>query len=180
MGGEAITLAGFTGSGKTHFCKSYALLRENVLVFDVNNEYNLPEWDISKKWEGGRFRYTGMNFNAFLSCISGIDSNGALIKKILNTNIICEDASGFMKGQIGKNAMQIFQGKRHSNNNYFFLYHAVELVPRDIYRFTNKFVLFAVNETPKQIGKRFLALEQAAIKLNLSKEKYKKIIVKLQ
>lgn len=180
MGGEAITLAGFTGSGKTHFCKQYALLRENVLVFDVNNEYDLPEWDINKKWEGGRYRYTGMNFGAFLSCIADIDDNGGLIKHIKNTNIVCEDASGFMKGQIGKLAMQIFQGKRHSNNNYFFLYHAVELVPRDIYRFTNKFVLFSVNETPKQIEKRFPALGGAALKLSQSREKYKKIIIKLQ
>ena len=178
MGGLAITITGFTGTGKTYFCKQHAL-RGNCLVFDINNEYDLPEIDETKPFTGGQFRYTGMDFKEFLNII---EQNG--VRKVNNCNIVLEDCSGFMKGQIGARALQIFQAKRHTNNNYFFIYHAVELVPKDIYRFSNMFVLFPTNESVQQISKRFPILERPAIELKQLKQKYPngfhKKIIKLQ
>lgn len=174
MGGKAITICGFTGTGKTTFAKQLTSGRD-CLVFDVNNEYkDLEEIDPLQKWTGGRYRYTGMDFKEFLYIIQ--DSEG---RNVVNCDIILEDCTGFMKGQAGSKALQIFQAKRHTNNNYYFIYHAVEAVPRDIYRFTNIFVLFYTNETIKQISKRFPALEAAAgwvhHKYKVSKH-FKKII----
>lgn len=186
---KALTICGFTGTGKTYFCKSVALMRENVIVFDVNNEYNdLPELDLTVPYDGGKFRYTGMNFKKFINIIQDAETEE---RNIYNTNIVLEDCSGFMKGQIGEHAMKIFQAKRHTNNNYFFLYHAVELVPKDIYRFTNTFILFKTNETIEQISKRFPALKMAAYQVDKdfrmrnnynhdSPKRFPKQIIKLQ
>jgi hypothetical protein len=188
---KAIIITGFTGSGKTMFCKTIALTRENVLVFDINNEYELPEIDLNKPYTGGRYKYTGMNFNKFMAYICEYTKDGDQIRKVYDTNIVLEDCSGFMKGQIGKYNIQTFQAKRHTRNNYFFLYHAVELIPKDIYRFTNTFVLFNTNESLEQIEKRFPVLKGAAFKVKKEHantrylrdgdpKKYPKIITQLQ
>lgn len=158
---KAIIVCGFTGTGKTFLTKKIALKRKNVIVFDINNEYDLPILDTSKKYEGGQFRYTGLDFKKFLEVIQTKSGE----RKVFNTNIILEDCSGFMKGQVGSQALQIFQAKRHTGNNFFFLYHAVEMIPKDIYRFTNVFIYFNTNETIQQINKRFPAIAHGAFKV---------------
>lgn len=174
MGGKAITIAGFTGSGKTYFAKA-ATEQNNLLVFDINNEYDLPEVPANGFTGEGRYRYTGMNFANFLDIIE-LDGK----RRVQNCSIIFEDMSGFLKGKAGQRFLQIVQAKRHTNNNYYFIFHSTELVLRDIYRFTNYFVLFRTQDTIKETAKRFPRLEQAAIKVARNNQKYYKEIIKLQ
>lgn len=143
MNGKLFAVIAATGQGKTSKIKS--LTRTGGLyVFDVQNEYRELEEDFKRPFPS-RVRHIEANISDFLdNCL-----------KIKNSNIICEEATGFFSGNIGKKAKRVFLSKRHNNNNYFLIFHSIGSVPKQIRQFIDVVILFKTIESEKEVESSF-------------------------
>lgn len=158
-------IIGMTQQGKSRFtktCIGYAedgrkinpRAQNNCFVFDVNNEYTwLPMERADENLT--QSRYFG-DFNTFV--------NKCAIKR--NNNIVFEEATGYLKGNVGKKITQLIIGKAHTKNNYFLLFHTINSVPPEIIGVCNYVILFKTMDEPKNIKKsmNFLIPQAAWIK----------------
>jgi hypothetical protein len=133
-------IIGMTGQGKSTFVKNHAIKDKRCFVFDVNNEYQYLPMDE----KAPQARYFG-DYKYFLQ----------LCKAKTKTNIIFEEATGFLKGAQGKDIRSLIIAKRHTQNNYFFIFHSVQSVPPDIYLLANYVILFKTNDNPDTIKKKY-------------------------
>lgn len=138
-------LIAHTGQGKTTFAKRLSA-PANTLVFDVNNEYK----DYPRNTTG--------DFDNFLQ----------QVMKTTDKNIIFEEATGFLAGRTGAEVKRIVINKRHTNNNYIFLFHSIADVPPFLFRLSNYVILFktadtvqGVKEKEPKLLKPFLELQRA-------------------
>lgn len=148
---NCIVIIGMTQQGKSPFTKQ--LIRDeakNCLVFDYNNEYGKtdkygkPGMNLSNNILDARCRYTGTDFAHFLE----------IAKKKRNSNIVFEEATAFLKGQIGRNVLQLVIGKAHTRNNYIFIFHSIRTVPPGLLDLTDTVVLFRTNDNFDFVKKR--------------------------
>lgn len=150
-----------TGQGKSYFTKN-AIKNKNCFVFDVNNEYDWLPFEADNDGGYTVSRYFG-DFNTFLNKVE--------LKR--NSNIIFEEATGFLKGQVGKRMVRIIIGKRHTKNNIFLLFHSINSVPPAISDICNYVVLFKTMDMPNNIKKSmsFVAAQCAWLKSQPDKTK---------
>lgn len=150
MSGLLILVIGFTGKGKSTFVKK-SVEGKRQLIFDLNDEYKHLKYDNTLT----QSRFIG-KYEDFVKVASN--------KK--NTHVIVEDATGFFRGRASSDTMQMLVKKRHTGNNYYFLFHGVNLVPKDIISLTNVIVLFKTNDILKDVQKKFPLIQKQFIELN--------------
>lgn len=160
-----ITVIGATGQGKTTLVNKM-IEGKNQYVFDVNNEYkNLP--DDRQKFVS-QMRNVDMDIKRFISNCS----------RLRNTNIVFEDATGFLRGRQGEQMARLMVAKRHTNNNYIILFHSINRVPPEIMEMSNFVLLMRTRDNANVIQQKFdnEQLTEAFLKLqNLPKFSYIKI-----
>lgn len=162
--GKLYLLIGFTGSGKSVLTRKL-IDKNNHLVFDINNEYNLPT---DNKLPKSRF-------------IGDYEDFVQLATKKKNTFVVFEDATGFFDGRIDKETRRLIVKKRHQNNNYLFLFHSIHQVPKGIILHTNYVVIFKTNDTIIDVERKFPKFVDAFKKVNSADTpNFKPVILKLQ
>lgn len=153
-----ILIIGGTGQGKSHYTNTQLLLndvkkvngRDNYFitprsrkqyVFDINNEYQLPD---------------DFNTRPFMRNKNCDDKQFILnCKKITGTNIVFEDASGFLRGKQSKEIIRLIVQRRHSNNNFIILFHSINRVPPELLEYCNYIILFKTGDNLKDIDTKF-------------------------
>ena len=154
-----IIIVGGTGQGKSTFVNKNLLKNQikknqfnkdvfclspasrNQYIFDINNEYILPDDSVLRP----HMRNVNCDDKQFIN-------NCAQVK---NTNIVFEDASGFLRGKQSKQVARLIVGRRHTNNNYIILFHSINRVPPELMEYCNYFVLFKTNDNLKDIDQKF-------------------------
>lgn len=135
------TVVGHTGQGKSTWTKKF-VSNTNHYVFDVNNEYGyLPDDNVIRP----QMRNTTLNMATFVK-------NAAMLK---GTNIVFEDATGFLRGRQSEDFARLLIGKRHSKNNYILLFHSVNRVPPEIMEMTNFLILFKTIDNVRLVEQKF-------------------------
>lgn len=141
--GNLFLIIAHTGQGKTTFVKKNFPFNSSI-VFDVNNEYSEYVRDKSG------------NFDEFLNTV----------EKTKDKNLIFEEATGFLEGKTSTRMKRIVINKRHTNNNYIFLFHSIADVPPFLFRLANFVVLFktadiltAVKDKEPKLIQPFLRLQ---------------------
>lgn len=178
-----ILIVGGTGQGKSHYTNKNLLCNDirkvnnkdvyfqcskskRQYIFDINNEYNLPPDNLISPF----MRHTQCDDKKFIeNC-----------KKITNTNIVFEDASGFLRGKQSKEIARLIVQRRHSNNNYIILFHSINRIPPELLEYCNYIILFKTGDNLKDIDNKFKnpLLNQMFVNLK-SKQNHSFIIKKL-
>jgi hypothetical protein len=151
-----ILIIGHTGQGKSTVAKKIAKAGgKKPFVFDVNNEYEAFP------------RHTAGDFVEFLDSI----------ENITDTNVIFEEATGYLSGRIGDRVKRLVINKRHKRNNYIFLFHSIADVPPFLYRLSNYIYLLKTADIYDVVKQKEPKLLGAWQKLQ-SAPKYSKVIIK--
>lgn len=135
-----ILIAGMTGEGKTTYLKKF-IAGKRQYIFDVNNEYNLPD-DLQIR---PQMRNRDLDINRFLS----------VCKSIKGYNICFEDATGFFRGKQHAALSQLIVGKRHTQNNFIFLFHSINRIPPELMEISNYIILFKTTDNIDLIDRKF-------------------------
>ena len=130
---------GHTGQGKSSFVKNF-IKGKNCLVFDINNEYQDLETDVKKP----RAKFIGLPAEFIETCF-----------KRRNTNLIFEEATGFLRGAVNMKLQKLIIEKRHKNNNLLFIFHSINRVPPVIYEICNYIILFKTNDQENTILNKY-------------------------
>lgn len=134
-----ILVIGHTGQGKSTFVKNF-IKNRNCLVFDVNNEYPDLESDLKKP----RAKFVGLPSEFIEQCF-----------KRRNTNLVFEEATGFLRGAVNMKLQKLIIEKRHKNNNLLFIFHSINRVPPVIYEISNYIILFKTNDQETTILNKY-------------------------
>lgn len=172
-----ILIIGHTGQGKTPYVNRLLCNRHlpprppevkgkytttarsaNQYIFDVNNEYILPD---DRKMIFPKMRHIDGSIKEFILKAG----------KLKKTNIVIEDATGFLEGRQSENFRQMITAKMFTQNNYIILFHAISLVPPFMMRLANTVVLFKTVENASEIQKKFGNENLTNAFLTLQKEK---------
>ncbi len=164
MAGKLIIICAMTGQGKTTFVKNALARVTNKLVFDINNEYQ----DLPLDNELTASRYIEGDYREFVDIAAN--------KR--NTAVVFEDATGFFSGRVGQETSRMIVQKRHSGNDYYFLFHSIQRIPKAIYELANFVILFKTNDEFDTVKKRFAKLYPPFCNLQNSRQ-YSKEIIKL-
>lgn len=153
-----ILIIGHTGQGKSTWMQKF-IQGKRKYIFDVNNEYkNLPEDNRILP----EMRNRDMNMKKFLE-------NCAVVR---NTNICFEDATGFFRGKQSAELSRLMVSKRHTGNNFLFLFHSINRVPPELMEMSNYIILFKTNDNIDIVENKFKnpELSQAFLKLQKMKK----------
>lgn len=126
--GKLWIVCGFTGTGKTTFVKRLISKVPDPVIYDVNNEYNRPQ-------------FYGDELPAVDDWLEYVNT------KARNKVVIVDEATIFFKTSgSGKKLMEALVRKRHTKNTYILNFHFLGSVPNDVLAFANYFVLFKTKE----------------------------------
>jgi len=153
-----IIICGGTGTGKSHYTNKELLCNDiraiggkdyyypsvrslRQYIFDINNEYQLPNDSIIRPF----MRNVECNDKQFVeNC-----------KRITKTNIVFEDASGFLRGRQSKEIARLIVQRRHTQNNYIILFHSINRIPPELLEYCNYLILFKTGDNLKDIDNKF-------------------------
>lgn len=137
-----ILMIGHTGQGKT--TKATELIKnKRQYIFDVNNEFRHLPIDTGAMYP--QMRNTDLDLKRFVS----------ICEKINNTNVLIEDATGFLRGKQSDTFSRLLVKKRHQRNNYIILFHSINRVPPELMEMSNFIYLFKTNDNFKIIDTKF-------------------------
>lgn len=131
-------------------------------MYDINDEYS--ELEISKEGNLKKCRVTPMDFD--------FEDFQNLVTKRRDTNCVFEEATGFFRFRGGKTTMRILVNKRHTNNNYIFIFHSIKQVPKDLFELVNFIVLFKTNDLFPDIKNKRPELQKAWFYNNRASNKF--------
>lgn len=159
-------IVGHTGHGKSTLVKKM-VEGKRLYVFDVNNEYPLLPVDHVIK---PRFRHTAMDMKKFVS----------VCERLKHYNVVFEDSTGFLRGKQSADFMRLIIAKRHTNNNYFLIFHSLNRVPPELMELCNYLFLFKTNDYEDIVRRKFdddrivnaMLSVQAAKKYSFAKIKF--------
>jgi len=114
---------------------------KNQYIFDLYNEYQLPTDQILRP----QMRNVDCDEKKFIN-------NCANLR---NTNIVFEDASGFLRGRQEKMLARLIVKRRHVNNNWIILFHSIANVPPELMRYCNYLIIFKTNDNAREIENKF-------------------------
>jgi hypothetical protein len=146
---------------------SLSRLSKRQYIFDLNNEYILPD------------DRTGTR--QFMRHIDGdIETFIKRCKFLKNTNIVIEDATGFLRGKQSAEFSRLLVGKMHTGNNYIILFHSLNRVPPELMEMANTLILFKTIDNLKTVETKFKNenLTKGFLKLQ-SAPKYTNLIINL-
>ncbi len=174
----AFTIIGMTGQGKSDFTKQL-IKGKPAHIFDINNEYYFPR--INQDTKGAPARIIFSEAEAKLITrhteLDDIKFINECMKK-QSTQCVFEDATGFFEGKVPKILKRMIAGKRHTKNNYLFLFHSIQDCPPALIRLSNYVVLFKTNDEFNKVEQRYEKLVQPYLKLR-NAPNYSKLIIKL-
>lgn len=116
--GNVYIICGFPEAGKSYFARSLLLKLkpQNVIVFDVNNE-----WGPKGKY------YLGAGSRA---CYPDLDTFLPIVKKSTKKVILIEDATAHLSNRgYSEELAKMIVARRHSFNTYILLYHSIRAIP---------------------------------------------------
>lgn len=142
MIGNSIIITGGTGTGKSTYVKKL-LSKVNpsrIILFDLNNEY-------PKNYSIDNFNYS--SFNA-------IDNFCEVACTAKNSVIVFEEATVFFSNR-GNNQkiISMLISKRHKKNILIFIFHSLRSIPRYIFDYSNKLILFKTNDSFEVVKSKF-------------------------
>lgn len=149
-----ILMVGHTGQGKT--TRAADLIKnKNQYVFDVNNEFRHLPIDTGAIYK--QMRNVDLDLKRFVS----------ICEKLNNTNVLIEDATGFLRGKQSDTFSRLLVKKRHQKNNYIILFHSLNRVPPELMEMSNFIYLFKTNDNFKVVDTKFKneALNNAFLRL---------------
>ena len=125
-----IIYIGHTGMGKTtRVKKALKASKKQKYIFDVNNEYNDYRREIDA------------DFNKFMENA----------KNATDTDIVFEDATGYLTGKTADEMRKLIVAKRHTRNNIIMLFHSISSVPPFIFQLANWIVLLKTSDELKTV-----------------------------
>ena len=137
-----ILFIGHTGQGKSTLAQK--LVKEKkIYVFDVNNEYKHLPIDTGAIYP--KMRNIDLDLKKFITNC----------EKLKNTNILIEDATGFLRGRQSAEFSRLLVKKRHQQNNYIILFHSINRVPPEVMEMSNFIYLFKTNDNFDIVDKKF-------------------------
>jgi len=150
---------GFIPPGKGSVKGKYYVTEKSKrqYIFDINNEYIMPT-DTGNIFP--QMRHTAMDVKKFTSVASGL-------KK---TNIVFEDATGFLRGKQSEQFARLLTSKMFSQNNYILIFHSINRVPPELMEMSNFVVLFKTRDNYDVIDKKFRNEELNSAFLKLQKQ----------
>ena len=155
-----ILVVGMTGQGKTKWTsqmlgngfkpnpnnprKSLQIISDRSrrqYIFDINNEYIFPD-DLKYS---PQMRHIAADKKKFTE----------ICKTLKNTNIVFEDATGFLRGRMQETWMQLIYGKIHTGNNFIVLFHSLRAIPPELMSVANLVVLFRTIDNIDEVNHKF-------------------------
>lgn len=125
-----ILYIGHTGMGKTtRVKKALKASKKNKYIFDVNNEYN----DYNREIDA--------DFRKFMDTA----------KTLTDSDIVFEDATGYLTGKTADEMRKLIVAKRHTRNNIIMLFHSISSVPPFIFQLANWIVLLKTSDELKTV-----------------------------
>lgn len=170
-----ILVIGGTSSGKSPFVKSF-IRGKNCLVFDYQNEYGIMNKYGQKNIDVLNEDYTQNRSKIFCEASEFL----SIIKTKRNTNIVWEEATGFFAGRIGKDLVQLILSKAHTGNNFIFIFHSVQRIPKAIIEFANVVVLFRTGDQFEDVKKKIPRVLNHFVDLQKNPKQGKHYIIKIQ
>jgi hypothetical protein len=162
-------IIGSTGSGKTHLAKQLIQKYPQICIYDVQNEYGLKPFDAknnNKRFQLPNNIYTFKDFCIFTQRLKGYC-------------FVIEEATGLFSGRIGETFKQSILSKRHTQNRYILIFHALHRVPTQIYEFADYVYLLKTNDLEKNVKSKYPHIYEDFKKLNKKETpKYSKILYK--
>jgi ABC-type phosphate/phosphonate transport system ATPase subunit len=138
-------IVGETGSGKTTLTKKLMSIYPQVCVYDIQNEYGLKPF--SAKYNNEKFqlpnnKYTFEDFVTFT-------------KRLKGYCFVIEEATGILRGSVGKSFVQSILSKRHTQNRYILIFHSLHRVPMQLYEFADYIYLYKTQDLEMNIKKKY-------------------------
>lgn len=164
MNGKLKVIAGTTGTGKTSVSMREFDLCKYGLVYDFQNQWHTLKYyddngneivkdgcklvktvsDLSKT----RMRLSPENF--------GIYEYIHIIKNLRGFTMVIEEATGlFPNGRIPQEFIKTILSKRHTQNDFILVFHALHRVPYQIFEFIDELYLFNTYDDENNIKKKF-------------------------
>ena len=181
-----ILIIGHTGQGKTPYVNNFlgnghkppvapavkgkyfaTEKSKRQYIFDVNNEYLFADDNTGKI--RNQMRHTDLSIEKFIQ----------VAKSLSNTNIVIEDATGFLRGKQSSEFSRLLTRKRFTQNNYLILFHSINRVPPELMEMCDCIVLFKTHDNIDIVKNKFenKELTEAFLELQI-KEKYSLIEIK--
>jgi ABC-type sugar transport system ATPase subunit len=170
-----ILVIGGTSSGKSPFVKNF-IKEKNCLVFDFQNEYG--EFNKYKERTADILTNDITAPRARIYCRP--EEFIEIIKRRKNTNVVWEEATGFFSGRIGKELVQVILSKAHTGNNFIFIFHSVQRIPKAIVEFANYVILFRTGDVVQDVKAKIPAILPAFIEVQKNKTQGFHKIIKVQ
>lgn len=111
-------------------------------IFDINNEYILPD-DLGEF--KNQMRNTDLDISRFIHIAGNLN----------NTNIVFEDATGFLRGKQSANFARLLTRKRFTQNNYLVIFHSINRIPPELMEMSDCIVLFKTRDNVDIVKNKF-------------------------
>lgn len=137
---KAMAVIGGTGRGKTTFIKNEILSRVNShIIYDVNNEYYKNSFHLPE-----------------------IEEFIDRIEDIRNVTFVFEEATIFFKHSQGvsRKVENLLVRKRHKQQFFVFVFHALHQIPVSIIDYLDTYVLFKTDENINLVENKFRGHER--------------------
>lgn len=144
-----ILVVGGTSSGKSPYVKNM-IANKNCLVFDYQNEYGAT----NKYGEANPDVLPNDILQKRCRVFCSPEQFITIMKTRTNTVIVWEEATGFFAGKIGKLLVQEILSKAHTGNNFVFIFHSIQRIPKAIIEFANYLILFRTGDNLEDVKKR--------------------------
>lgn len=138
-------IIGETGSGKSTRAKDLIKIYPQVCVYDIQNEYGLQPFSSkgnNKKFQLPNNLYTFDDFVKFT-------------KKLKGFCFVIEEATGVLRGSVGKEFIQSILSKRHTQNRFILIFHALHRVPPQLYEFADYIFLHKTQDLEMNVKKKY-------------------------
>ena len=164
MNGELKVICGCTGSGKTSIAMKEFDPVKSGLVYDFQNHWGKlvfydekgekiekpgcklirSHTELSKL----RLRVSPENFD--------INSFIHIVKHLRGFTMVIEEATGlFPNGIISQDLIKLVLSKRHSKNDFIFVFHALNRIPPQFIEFINELYLFNTYDLWRNVRSKF-------------------------
>ncbi|MCB9033506.1 MAG: hypothetical protein H6553_06700 [Chitinophagales bacterium] len=175
-----IIICGAKGTGKTTFAiELLSKSKRKTAIIDMLDHQSyrhipiMPTTHLAA-WKTGIYRLIS---SEPLSLLEEINN------KVWDANLILEDAHRYLSQNMSKNEIRLFYESKQHGFDIVVMYHAVSQIPPDLYRISDKLVLFKTKDTFKSSTyNKFYnktEIENAHAKVMRSKSPHAKTVINL-